>query len=70
MPPADTTKPDFVIANHGSILIFIALSKEAQDHADIMFADAQTWGRNGYVVEPRYAQPIIDDLIECGFNIN
>lgn len=63
------TKPDFNVVNHGSIIIFIAISKAAKEFAVEAFFNAMTFGPNAYVVEPRYAPPIIDDLIEQGFNL-
>ncbi len=59
---------DFRVVNHGTIFIFYALTKEAQEDAEIMFADAQTWG-DGYVVEHRCASPIIEDLQARGFTL-
>lgn len=63
----DKPDVDFTIVNHGTVFIFYALSPEAQEWSAAMFADAMTWGRNGYVVEHRYAPLIMDDLMAQGF---
>ena len=63
-------KIDFNVVNHGSIFIFIAVSKAAKEFAEEAFFSAMTFGRDAYVVEHRYAPPIIDDLIEQGFIVN
>jgi hypothetical protein len=59
---------DFLVVNHGSIFTFLAVSEAAQEFAEEAFADAMTFG-GAYVVEHRYAPPIIEDLIERGFTL-
>lgn len=62
--------PDFIIADHGSILILNAISEEAKEWvANHIPDDAQTWGPNGTVVEPRYIGPIIDGIQSEGLSI-
>lgn len=61
---------DFLITNHGSIFTFLAVSEAAREFAEEAFADAMTFGPNNYVVEWRYAPPIVEDLIERGFTVN
>lgn len=62
------TTTDFLLADHGSIATFTALSDAAQDHASEAFAGAMEWA-GGYVVEPRYVSAILADLVERGFLI-
>ena len=51
---------DFRVANEGSIFIFFAETPAAlQWVVDHLPGDVLTWGRNGYVVEWRYAQDIL-----------
>lgn len=64
-----TDKPDFLVHDHGSIVGFLARSQSAQEFAKEAFADATTFGKDNYIVEHRFAQPIIDDLIEQGFTL-
>jgi hypothetical protein len=55
---------DFVIADHGSILVLTPVTAEGRDWVDEHLpADAQRWAR-GVVVEPRY-WPAIQDGIDC-----
>jgi hypothetical protein len=59
-----TASNDFVLADHGSILVLTPLSDEAKDWAgDHLPADAQRWAR-GVVIEPRY-WPAIQNGIGC-----
>ncbi len=50
---------DFLITNHGSIFTFLAVSEAAREFAEEAFADAMTFGPNNYVVDWRYAPPIV-----------
>lgn len=60
-------KSDFSISDHGSIYILVPNSIQAiawcEDH---MPNDAQIWF-NGYVIEHRFIQDIINNLVEGGF---
>lgn len=65
-----STKPDFRVDNHGSIVILWADSEAAQEWvAEHIPEDAQSWGRNGTVVEPRYIGDIIDGIQADGLNV-
>jgi hypothetical protein len=55
---------DFLISNKVSLVIFWAVSDAAQEFSKVAFSTAQTWGHQGYVVEPRYATNIIEDLVD------
>ena len=63
-------KADIEIGNHGSIVILNALSDQAidwmEEHLD---PEVQRWGRNGYVIEPRYVEDIIVGAIEAGLTL-
>ena len=66
-----TRKTDFIVVNHGSICILTAISEDARTWVDEHLPeDAQTWGPNGTVIEPRYLGPILEgieaDGLSCG----
>lgn len=62
-----THNPDFTVDNHGSILILNAHTKDAAAWvSEHLPDDVQTWGRNGYVVEPRYIGPIVEGIENYG----
>lgn len=62
---------DIRITNHGSIVILHAISEAAREWLDENLAgDVQTWGPTGYVVEPRYVDPIIDGAIADGLEVS
>ena len=64
---ATTTSADYRIENHGTICLIIPVSPECGAYLDVrMPPDAQTWG-NGFAVEPRYMENILDDLSCEGF---
>jgi hypothetical protein len=55
---------DFRVVDHGSICILHALTEAAEEWVnEHLPADAQTWGTNGTVVEPRYIAPIIEGIL-------
>jgi hypothetical protein len=61
---------DFTVANHGSIMILTPQNDSAKDFIhERLPDDAQTWGRDGIVVEPRYIGNIVNDLQENGFGV-
>lgn len=62
-----TTECDFLLVDHGSILILTALSDEAKEWIDDHLPDdRQTWGPNGTVVEPRYIGLILEGIESDG----
>lgn len=64
-----TRLTDFLIVDHGSIWTFTPMTDAAKAHCEAHFPDdCQTFGR-GYVVEPRYATDIIDDLVAEDFEL-
>lgn len=65
----DSIDADFLVNNQGSIVILTPTSEQAVEWCNNHLPeDAQRWGPNGYVVEPRYIQPIIDGLEAEGFS--
>lgn len=62
--------PDFHLDNHGSICILFADSDAAKQWvAEHIPSDAQTWGRNGTVIEPRYVATIVAGFQGDGLSI-
>jgi hypothetical protein len=60
---------DFQINDQGSIVLFTPVSDEAREFATEAFANAMTFG-TAYVVEHRYADDIIADLVgNQGFTV-
>ena len=61
---------DFLFSNHGSITILTALTAPAKDWVEENLPeDRQTWGRDGTVIEPRYADPILDGISADGLTV-
>jgi hypothetical protein len=61
---------DVEITDHGSICVVTGKTGIAKEHLDEhMPDDAQMWG-GGYVVEPRFLDFIVQDLIAEGFTIS
>lgn len=60
---------DFLFADHGSVTILTPLTEAAQEWADNNLPDdALTFGR-GIVIEPRYAGPILEGIVEDGLTV-
>lgn len=60
--------PDIFVNNHGSILIFVPASEAGADWIEEHIGYAMSWA-GGRVVEPRYAQSIIDGAINDGLEV-
>lgn len=62
--------PDFRFANHGSVTILTPITDAGDDwinsHID---PEAQRWGANGIVIEPRYAGDILSGLSNDGLTV-
>jgi len=58
---------DFVTVDHGSVVMFIPKTQEAEEEMDKM--DLATWQfmGNGFVVDYRIANDLLDALLENGF---
>lgn len=62
---------DFTIIDHGSIVVLNANTQEAQEWIDeYIDPDAQRWGQNGVVIEPRYISNIIQGIDEAELTIS
>ena len=60
---------DYLLVDHGSLVILTALTAEARDYLDErMPDDAPRWA-GGYAVEPRFVCDILADLIDNGFTV-
>lgn len=67
---ASTYQVDFELHDHGSVCILFAKTKAAEAWVDEHLpADAQTWGVNGIVIEPRYVEAIATGIIADGLEI-
>ncbi len=62
---------DFTIADHGSVVIVTPQSETARGWVSefIMEEEAQKWG-NGFVVEPRYLNGLIEGIHEAGMEVS
>jgi hypothetical protein len=62
--PCAPVNIDFNVSSEGhSLVLFLPVSEDADDFAHTMFASAMKWG-GCYVVETRYADAILRDLID------
>jgi hypothetical protein len=59
---------DFLVEDHGSIMILQPLSAEAKVWAEENLGEAMRWG-GGVVIEPRYLPPIIDGILGEGMTV-
>lgn len=61
---------DFSFKNHGSVCILEPLSEAGKEWAsEHLPDDAQSWG-GGVVIEPRYADPILDGIAADGLEVS
>lgn len=62
---------DFSVDNQGSISILWAKTEAAEAWvAEHIPEDAQTWGRNGTVIEHRYVRDIVEGIINDGLTVS
>lgn len=60
-------EPDVQVINNLSVVIIDPVSDEAKEWcAEHLPEDAMRWGVCGYVVEPRYANDILDGMMADG----
>ena len=60
---------DVTVTDHGTICIIAGRTGLAKTHLEErMPDDVQTWG-GGYVVEPRFVDYIVQDLIDHDFTV-
>jgi hypothetical protein len=61
---------DFEFVEHGSICLLTPRTAAAHDWADIhLLEDATRWGPSSVVVEPRYAQSILEGIAVDGLTV-
>lgn len=60
-------EPDISIMDDGSVVVFTPITDEAANFMDETFTDALMFG-DGYVVEQRYVNAIMEDLADRGFS--
>jgi len=66
--PPKKNEADVVVRDHGSVTIFMLYSGEARDWWAENVAEGQQFG-GGYVVEPRYADPIMQGMQDAGLTV-
>ena len=61
---------DITLADHGSVFLVSPHTPAAEewldDHVD---PEAQRWGRNGIVVEPRYVEALTEGIVADGLSV-
>ena len=63
-------RPDISIADHGSLCILTGVTALGTCWLlENLDPDAQRWGVNGWVVEPRYVGPITDGAADAGLEL-
>ena len=63
-------KPDFTVADHGTVFILYKNTKQAREWADEHIdPNAPTWGLNGIAVEHRYISQIIVGAQDDGLTV-
>lgn len=61
---------DFDFQDFGSVTVLTARTKAARRwRSDHLPSDAQNWGRDGVVIEPRYVGPIIEGIADAGLTV-
>lgn len=61
---------DFLFANHGSVCLLTPVSEAAQAWRDEHLpGEVQTFG-GGIAIEPRYAGPVLEGIINDGLTVN
>jgi hypothetical protein len=61
---------DFDLVNHGSICLLTPLTPAAHDWVDANLPqDAMRWGPCSIVIEPRFADAILEGIAEEGLSL-
>lgn len=63
------TDKDFLLVDHGSIAIITPQSTIAKTWVESFISDDAQWFGNGFVVEHRYVDDIVDRLLELDMSI-
>lgn len=67
---AEAVGTDFLVVNHGSIVTFKPLTDDAQEWCEEKLQGEDTLMFGGaYVVEPRYADDIMEGIINDGLTV-
>lgn len=61
--------PDFTFVNHGSIALLAPQSDPARDWCEDHLPDDAPRHGEAYAIEPRFADPILQDLMADGYVI-
>lgn len=68
--PAAAWQLDIRVADHGSLVVIAGVSVKGEEWlAANLDPDAQRWGVNGWVVEPRYVQDIVYGAMDAGLDV-
>jgi hypothetical protein len=59
---------DFLVEDHGSILILQPLTAEANEWIEEYLDNPETWA-GGVVVEPRYIDTLVEGILSGGLTI-
>lgn len=62
--------PDFIVQDHGSIIILVPQTTVAKDWADEHFPEDATNWADGTVIERRYFEDIYDGITADGLTIS
>lgn len=61
---------DFITMDHGSVVMFIPQTQEAEDVMDEMNLESWQFMGDGFVVDRRIAVGLIDTLLEDGLMVS
>jgi hypothetical protein len=63
--------PDFLVLDHGSVVILMSMNDDAQTWFDehVSCKCWRTWGPRGVAVDPRYVDGLVEGMIEEGFTV-
>lgn len=63
---------DFAFAHHGSVTVLVPLNDTAREWIDENVAQTEEtqWFGKGLVIEPRYADPVLDGIAEAGLTVS
>jgi hypothetical protein len=66
----ETVKPDFIVANHGSVAVLTPLTSEASDwlSANVSFEPWQLWG-GGIALDSRFVDDLVTGIEEEGLTL-
>lgn len=64
-----TPKPDIRIENHGTLLLFQPLGAAVEAFLHEVAGDDAQWFGRALVVEPRYAQNLVEALQDDGYTV-